>query len=100
MTPPTGLANGQKVQVTASGFPKNDSLIVVECLAIATGPSSCNLLLARYVHSDDSGRVSATLQVTKIVSGKTCNSSNPCVVSVSELKNPPPYEVDQRISFV
>jgi len=100
VTPHTGLTNGQKVQVSASGFPAGDSLVVVECLANATNENACNLLLARFVQSDATGRVSATLQVTSHVAGKACSSANPCLVSVSELQNPPPHEVDQLISFV
>jgi hypothetical protein len=43
VTPNTKLVNKQKVQLTGTGFPPNTNVYAIECLAVATSPSGCDV---------------------------------------------------------
>jgi hypothetical protein len=101
VTPHSGLTEGQTVQVTGSGFPANARVIVLECLAAATGPGDCivNILNPTITMTDSTGHISRSIQVHTRVNGTTCSPANPCIVAASDPHNPPAFEADAPISF-
>ncbi len=99
VSPASGLHDKQKVQVVGTGFPANLGVLIVECHADAVDQSKCIIDLSYVTHTDASGRVTKTYTVRSTVAHAACTASNPCVVSVSELKQPPKYEADAPIRF-
>lgn len=89
VTPSTGLANGQSVKVSGSGFTPHDSVFILECLAKATGQSGCNI---QGIPTPITITASGTLPVTtfKVVTGRigtgTCGTTpanaSACAISV------------------
>ena len=93
VTPATGLSDGQRVTITGSKFPPNDSLVALECSprAETMDPTTeCNLAKANLtVKSDGSGNVVASLVVQAGVVGTDSAAvcppaSGSCFIAVSE----------------
>ncbi|MGB8649257.1 MAG: neocarzinostatin apoprotein domain-containing protein [Mycobacteriales bacterium] len=102
--PATGLADGQSVAVSGSGFSPGLSLVVVQCAArgSATTSGDCNLPDLVSVQTDAEGKVAARLTVRRGPfggSGSVCSARQPCLVSVSEATLSPAEEADAPISF-
>ncbi|MBW4029954.1 MAG: hypothetical protein HIU57_04650 [Acidobacteria bacterium] len=89
VTPSTGLANGQSVKVSGSGFTPHDAVFILECLANATGQSGCNI---QGIPTPITVTASGTLPVTtfKVATGHigtgTCGTTaantSACAISV------------------
>lgn len=60
ITPSSGLANGQTVKVSGSGFTPKDSLYLIECLQTSTSQTGCDLTTATPVTVSAKGTFSAT----------------------------------------
>ncbi len=104
VTPATGLRDGQKVLVQASGFSPGESLVVTECAAkgTATGPGDCDLTGMQGVTADASGRVRLELTVSKGPFGTNkivCGPAQACLISVTQATPSPTQEADAPITF-
>lgn len=102
--PDTGLADGQTVTVTASGFSPGQSLIVIQCAdkGQQTGAGDCNLEVAATVQTNESGGAMTPLVVTVGPfggNGVVCDAAQPCLVSVTQASPTPTEEADAPISF-
>jgi hypothetical protein len=101
----TGLTEGQKITVTAKGFPPNDNLGINECAIPTTGTvgaGDCDLRNLVPVQADAQGNVTGTKKVTKGPFGSnsiSCTKATPCVLSVSELVAGNPKNASVPISF-
>jgi hypothetical protein len=91
VTPSTNLHNGEKVEVSGSGFKAGDSVYIVECLITAKGESNCNILNTVPATISKSGALAkSTFKVStgKIGNGKcgtaTANLKD-CAVSVGNI---------------
>ena len=90
VTPNKKLANAQVVKVAGKNFPKNDSLVIVQCNSkVATdGSAACDLHNIIGVRSDASGKVpstSFTVHTGAIgTDGGTCDKTHACIIAVSE----------------
>lgn len=84
VTPSTNLHNGEKVKVSGSGFKPGDSVVIVECLAKATGESNCKVDIADLDTAtiNKSGDLPAT--AFKVSTGKIGNGS--CGTKTANLK--------------
>ncbi len=88
VAPAKSLKNGQKIQVSGSGFAPKDSVYIVECLAKATGQGDCNTLGATPATIDAKGVLHATAftVITGSIGSKTCGTTkanaNACDISV------------------
>jgi hypothetical protein len=80
--PSINLHNGEKVQVTGTGFKPGDSVYVVECLATAKGAAGCNTLGAIPATISATGRLPKT--TFKVITGKIGNGK--CGTKASNLK--------------
>lgn len=60
VSPASGLANGQTVSVSGSGFTPGDQVFLVECLVGATGQGGCDVSTATPVTVSASGQLPAT----------------------------------------
>ncbi len=91
VSPATGLKNGSKVSVTGSGFTPGDSVYVVECLAGATGQSSCDIAnaVAITVNSDGSLPTTTFTVATGAIASGTCGTTaanaKGCIVAVANI---------------
>jgi hypothetical protein len=76
-TPSTGLANGQVVKVTGSGFVANESMYIIECLATATDATGCDTSTATVVQVKADGTFSQSFPVVtgSIAQGKSCGTT-------------------------
>jgi hypothetical protein len=81
-TPAVGLKNGETVTVTGSGFKAHEQIIVLECLAGATGATQCDIADASAVTTTGKGVLPKTTFHVK--TGKIGNGS--CGTSSSNLK--------------
>jgi hypothetical protein len=95
ITPNTGLANTQSVQVTGTGFTPNQGLgtmAAVECVATATTTAGCDTAHYVLVTSDASGNVNFAFAVeTGTVGNGTCGTSATdatCLISVGSVSPP------------
>ncbi len=91
-TPFTGLANGQLVTVTGSGFMANETVYALECIAGSTSQLGCDLATVSAVTTTATGTFSTGVTVvTGTVGTGTCGTSASdlanCNISVST--NPP-----------
>ena len=99
-----GLASGQHITVTGTGFSPGQLLVVTECAdkGDATGQGDCNLSGVVTASSDTGGRVQADLVVLKGPFGANqvvCGPQQPCLVSISQATLSPTEQADTRISF-
>ena len=104
IVPSRELRSRQVVEVNASGFSPNESLIITECAdkGAATAPGDCNLADALTVTSDANGRVVAQLTVLKGPFGQShivCGKPYGCLVSVSQAVPTPSEQADAPITF-
>jgi pyruvate/2-oxoglutarate dehydrogenase complex dihydrolipoamide acyltransferase (E2) component len=100
----TGLTEGEKVNVTAAGFPANDSLGINECAVVqgTVGAGDCDLRNLIAVTADASGNVTGVKTVTKGPFGAdnvSCTATTPCLISVSELVPGNPKAASEPIAF-
>jgi hypothetical protein len=65
--PDTGLADGQSVNVTGSGFSANTEVAMVECQPGAVSEEGCDLNTVVIVNSDGSGDFTTPYNVTRII---------------------------------
>ena len=89
ITPSTGLANNQKVTITGSGYPANESLGITECAnkGNQTTANDCNLGGIGVTKATATGTVSATFTVVLGPFGGNhivCTSAPGCIVSVAQ----------------
>jgi hypothetical protein len=104
VTPATGLADKQQVQVNAAGFTAGEALTVIECAdkGTGTGPGDCNLTGMTPATADGLGNVSVQLTVLRGPFGANkivCSAKQPCLVSVTQASLTPTQEADAPISF-
>jgi len=104
VTPATGLADRQKVQVDAVGFTPGEGLEVIECAdkSTGTGTGDCNLTGMTPVTSDGLGNLSVQLTVLRGPFGANkivCSAKQACLVSVTQASLNPTQEADAPISF-
>lgn len=91
VTPAKALKNGQKIQVSGSGFTPKDGVYIVECLANAQGQAECNTAGAVPATIDAMGKLHATpfVVVTGKIGSKTCGTTkadaNACDISVGNM---------------
>jgi hypothetical protein len=67
-TPDTGLADGQTITVTGTGFSADAGIAMVECEPGATGPDGCDLQTLLEDQSDGSGDFTTPYSVTRVIS--------------------------------
>ncbi len=60
ISPSSGLANGETVKVSGSGFTPKDSLYLIECLKTSTNQAGCDLTTATPVTVSATGTFAAT----------------------------------------
>jgi hypothetical protein len=104
VSPSTGLKASQTVQVSASGFSPNESLVITECASKgnATTSGDCNVGGITATKSNANGQVQASMTVVKGPFGSNhivCSASQACLVSVSQATLSPTQEADAPISF-
>ena len=104
VTPNSGLAAQQAVDVRGSGFTPGEQLQVIQCAdkGQATGPADCNLTGSLSVASDAAGAVHVSLPVTRGPFGANqivCSATQKCLVSVTQASLTPTEEADAPISF-
>ena len=104
ITPSTGLKSPATVQVTATGFSPNASLVVTQCASRgnATGPGDCNLAGIKTVTANSTGQVTTQMTVIKGPFGANhivCSSTQSCLVSVNPATPSPTQEADAPITF-
>ncbi|RSN29145.1 hypothetical protein DMC61_21825 [Amycolatopsis sp. WAC 04169] len=78
VSPTTGIADGQTLSVTGSGFGANATVHIVEC-SLNGGVLACNLGNgdAKTVTADSNGQVAAGLPVRKVYAGVDPVTGNP-----------------------
>lgn len=104
VSPSTGLASGQTVKVTGTGFSPNEPLVVTECAAkgASTSQADCNLNGVVSTTSNANGAVSASITVTKGPFGQnnvTCSATQPCMITVAQPTPNPTESAFALISF-
>jgi hypothetical protein len=104
ITPSTGLAATQAVQVVGTGFTPGEQLQVIECgdKGKSTGPGDCDLAASQAAASDSTGAVRVTLTVSRGPFGANkivCGGTQKCLVSVTQASLQPTEEADAPISF-
>ena len=88
VAPAKALKNGQKIQISGSGFTPKDSVYIVECLANAKGQADCNTAGAVPATIDAKGKLHATAfaVATGTIGSKACGTTkanaNGCDISV------------------
>ena len=91
VTPSTGLADGQTVNVTGTGFSSRASVGVAECRAAPTSTADCDLNSSTVLTADGTGAFSTTITASRIiqVGASTIDCTNPgaCVLAGANLAN-------------
>jgi hypothetical protein len=93
--PSTGLADGQPVTVTGSGFKPNISVGSAECSAAVStsrNTSDCDLSTSRTGNSDGSGGASFVLRLKRTIQTQNgtvdcATAASPCVVGMADLSD-------------
>jgi hypothetical protein len=104
VSPSTGLANGQAVTLSGSGFTSSDSLYAVECLATATTPAGCDTSTATPITASSTGTLPSTSfkVVTGTVGNGTCGTSatnySGCIIEIANATESD--RADSNIDFV
>jgi hypothetical protein len=98
ITPDTGLANDQQVQLVGTGFTAGKSYTSTECAdkGAATGAGDCNLRNIVAGTADASGKVTLAFKVAKGPFGTNnivCSASQKCLVSIATAGAAVPDEV-------
>ena len=105
VTPDTGLADGQKVKVTAKGFHAHETgLIVIECAdkGNATGQGDCDLAAIAPATADAIGALSTSYAVHKGPFGTNkivCSAAQKCELSVTQESPSPTENATADIAF-
>jgi Neocarzinostatin family len=95
-TPSVGLADGQTIIVTGSGFTPFVGVGMVECQEGATGPSGCDISTLRELATDGSGSFSTPYTVTRVITttagklgaNKTIDCAlSPCFLGAADVSN-------------
>jgi hypothetical protein len=97
VTPNTGLAEGQTVQVSGSGYTAGKTLGITQCSdqGAATGQGDCDVPNIRTVTADSAGNVSSPYVVRAGPFGannRVCDPNQRCLVSLGELTGDPNAE--------
>jgi len=104
VTPSTGLHDGQKVRVEASGYTPGKQLVVTECSAVANASASdCAVADAEFASADSDGRIDVTLTVHAGPFGLDhirCDVSPGCIISVTDIAFTPTELGTAPIQFV
>lgn len=88
VSPSSGLADGQSVTVTGSGFTANyATMVIVECDATATGAAGCDTNDVQFVKADASGAFTVQLTLRATFTGVDCTKAA-CIVQAHEGVNP------------
>jgi hypothetical protein len=94
--PSVGLADGQTITVTGSGFTPFMGVGMVECEQGATGPSGCDLSTLLELGTDASGSFSTPYSVTRVITtaagklgaNKTLDCAlSPCFLGAADISN-------------
>ena len=102
--PAAGLHDGDVVHVTGANFTPGKTYVVAECgdKGDKTGQGDCDIPSLVPATADGSGTVQADLPVKVGPFGANdivCNSTQPCLINVSEATPNPTQQADARISF-
>jgi LPXTG-motif cell wall-anchored protein len=89
VTPATGLADGQTVEVGGSGFGAGSQVALGECRAGATSDADCSVAGALVATADSSGAFTAQFTVSRVLTIGTstldCSTVGSCVIAAGEL---------------
>ncbi len=89
VTPDTGLADGQTVEVTGSGFGSGSQVAVGECRTGATSDADCSVAGALVTTVDSSGAFTTPFTVSRLLtigaSTLDCSTEGSCVIAAGEL---------------
>lgn len=107
VTPSSGLTDGQKVQLTGTGFTKaGETLAANECAdkGNQTGAGDCNLGgITVLGMADASGKITGTFVVKKGPFGSNnivCSASQKCLISIATAGSPQPdQEASMDVTF-
>jgi hypothetical protein len=100
--PDTALSDGQVVQVTATGFPAGDSLVIVQCDADPGGEGDCDTNNTKFVTATSSGSVPPTRFTVHDRVGSDndpCDSTHACSIQVSEPSLSSTHNAHTTITF-
>jgi hypothetical protein len=93
--PSTGLLDGQTVTVSATDFPADASVALVECpsgTAVADFEADCDASTVAIDEADGTGALSANYQVTRVIQGAVgpidCAGPSACVLAALNLNEP------------
>jgi hypothetical protein len=89
VTPNKQLADGQTVNVTASGFAANATVAVVECPTTTVSPDACDLDTVNFAQADSTGAFSDfPFVVARVLSdGTDCALNGGCYVGTQDAVN-------------
>ncbi len=105
ITPDTGLTDGQKVHVVATGFtPGAKNIGINECADKGnnTGAGDCDLAGTKVIIPDASGTVTIDFAVKKQGFGSNnivCSAAQACLLSVGQLVASPTESASTDITF-
>lgn len=103
VTPSSELTSGQEIQVTASGFTPDLSIVIAQCGPVVTDISDCDVPGAKFVTTDAAGNASATLAaIVGVVGDKAnpCDADHPCLVIASEpTPDPAAQRTETKVTF-
>jgi hypothetical protein len=94
VSPTSGLANGQSVTVTLSGYTAKASVAVIQCspLVATAGQTACNTAGVKLLTTDASGAATTTLTVVTGQVGTAAGSTCPgpggvCLITAANTAN-------------
>jgi hypothetical protein len=82
--PSTGLADGQTITATGTGFSANAEIGMVECEPGATGESDCDLSNVLILESDGNGDFTTAFTVNRILSIDSNSSEFPTQIDCAQ----------------
>ncbi|MGH9008084.1 MAG: neocarzinostatin apoprotein domain-containing protein [Acidimicrobiales bacterium] len=89
VSPATGLADGQTVEVTGSGFGTGSQVAVGECRTGATSVTDCSVVGALVATVDSSGSFMIQVTVSRVLtigsSTLDCSTGGSCVMAAGQL---------------
>ncbi len=87
VVPSAGLADGQTVTVTATGFLPNTSITLTECTSSSSDSLPCDQSTELYVPDDGSGAFTFGYDVSRIINVNSINvdcALSPCILSAAD----------------
>jgi lysophospholipase L1-like esterase len=91
ISPASGLADGQTVQVSGSGFAAGSQIALGECRTGATSVADCTVAGALIVTADASGGFITPFTVSRVItigaSTIDCSTPGACVIAAGQLPN-------------